>query len=84
MAMDLLSFDISLVPGTKLCPRCWSEICSILNNPKGYEDNKFLPTLKTIINSPENVHRLHLSDADQQDLDLELTQACCYKQIVIC
>ena len=84
MAMDSLSFDISLVPGTKLCPRCWSEIYGILNNPKEYKDNKFLHTLRTIINFPENIHIPHLSDADQQDLDLELTQVCCYKQIVNC
>ena len=66
--MDLLCFDISLVPGAKPCPRCWSEIDGILNNPKEYEDN-----VLTII-SPEGNPNLHLPEADQQDLDLELTQ----------
>ena len=76
MAMDLLSFDISLVLGTKWCPRCWSEIGGILNNPKEYEDNQFLPILKTIMNSPEISHSPHLSDADQQDSEFESTQVC--------
>ena len=34
----------------------------------------FLPKLNTIMNSPEIIHSPHLSDADQQDLELELTQ----------
>ena len=66
--MDLLCFDISLVPGTKLCPRCWSEIDGILNNPKEYEDNVLT------LNSPEGNFDPHLPEADQQDLDIELTQ----------
>ena len=68
IAMDLLCFDISLVPGTKLCPRCWSEIDGILNSPKEYEDS--VPTL----DSPEGNSNPHLPELDQPDLDLELTQ----------
>ena len=68
--MDLLSFDISLVPGTKLCSHCFIEISAILNNHKEYEDNKFLPKL----NSPEINQSPHLLYAHQQDLELELTQ----------
>ena len=70
MAMNLLSLDIPLVPGTKLCPCCWSEIDGILNDTKGYEDK----------HSPENIYSPHLSCVDRQDLDLELTQVYCYKQ----
>ena len=71
MAMSLLSLDIPLVPGTKLCPRCWSGIDCTLNDPKGYEDKHSLEN----IYSPD----LSLSGVDQEDLDLELTQVYCYK-----
>ena len=67
--MDSLSFDISLVPGTKLCSRCFIEISAILNNPKDYEDNKFLPKL----NSPAFNQSPHLLEPHQQDLELERT-----------
>ena len=69
--MDSLSFDISLVPGTKLRSRCFIEISAILlNNPKEYEDNIFLLKL----NSPVFNQSPHLLEAHQQDLELELTK----------
>ena len=74
MAMDLLILEISLVPGTKLCPRCCSEIANILNNPKDYEDSKVLTTINSPINFPGSICNVHKPDVDQQDLDLELTQ----------
>ena len=57
-----------IYPGTKLCPRCWSEIGGTLNNPKEYEDNVLR------LNSPDGNFNPHLPEADQYDLDLELTQ----------
>ena len=68
--MDLVSIDMSLVLGTKLCSHCFNGISAILNNPKEYEDNKNFPKL----NSPEINQSPHLLDAHQQDLELKLTQ----------
>ena len=41
-----------------------------------------LPYIKDHHKFSEIIHSLHSSDADQQDLDLQLTQVCCHKQIV--
>ena len=54
---------------TKVCPRCWSDITTVLDNPMEYEEGKSLPTHEPLIDQS--------IDADQKDLDLELTQVSC-------
>lgn len=65
--MDLLIFDISVVPGSKICPRCSAELSEITSDSKLCEvkSNDTQPPLS----SDEREY-------DIQELDFTVTQVC--------
>ena len=71
-ALDLLSFEISIVPGYKVCSRCSSELSEILNGK--IEHNP--PSIKTV-SSPSELKMLpDFISTDIQSLQSILTQVC--------
>ena len=62
-AMDLSSFDVSVVPGRKVCSRCYSQLSDMLKEPREYKLSKSIHSPKTTIRVPGYTD-YNLSDTD--------------------
>ena len=73
--MDLSSFDIPVVPGRKVCSRCYSQLSDILEDPGKYK-------LSKSIHSPKTTNRPHVytdpnlsvTNIDIQTINTRFTQ----------
>ena len=65
-AMDLSSFDISAVPGQKVCSRCYSQLSDILKEPREYKLSKSIHSPKGTILPPAK------TDSNLPDTDIEI------------
>ena len=67
--MDLSSFDISVVPGRKVCSRCYSQLSDISKDPREYKLSKSIHSPMTT-NKPPVYKDANLSDTD---IDIQKT-----------
>ena len=75
-ALDLLSFDVPVVTGSKVCARCCSFLTVILNGKKDYNEIRYLS------NDDSSSETLLTVCSEIESLDLATTQACTIRMLL--